>query len=190
MGEVTYAPLTAPSQINRGPEDKLIIPTPESRFAANSLITDLTADQYCPIIPTPTSYAKGTSDFEITAATKIFYDKGLENEVKQLKAAVKELIGVELAAQEGKGEGIQLSIVMTLLDGYSLEVNSKGINIKGESLRVFYGIQSLRALMDVQSYVKPGKTLKVQGAKVVDAPSMAYRGMHLDVVRNFQRKKM
>lgn len=189
LGEVTYAPLTAPSQINRGPEDKLIIPTPESRFAANSLITDLPADQYCPIIPTPTSYAKGTSDFEITAATKIFYDKGLENEVKQLKAAVKELIGVELAAQEGKGEGIQLSIVMALLDGYSLEVNSKGINIKGESSGVFYGIQSLRALMDVQSYVKPGKTLKVQGAKVVDAPSMAYRGMHLDVVRNFQKKE-
>ncbi len=189
LGEVTYAPLTAPSQINRGPEDKLIIPTPESRFAANSLITDLPADQYCPIIPTPASYAKGTSDFEITAATKIFYDKGLENEVKQLKAAVKELIGVELAAQEGKGEGIQLSIVMALLDGYSLEVNSKGINIKGESSGVFYGIQSLRALMDVQSYVKPGKTLKVQGAKVVDAPSMAYRGMHLDVVRNFQKKE-
>jgi hexosaminidase len=193
LGEVTYAPLTKPSQINRGPEDKLIIPTPESRFAANSLITDLPADQYCPIIPTPTSYAKGTSDFEITAATKIFYDKGLENEVKQLKVAVKELIGAELASQEGEGNGIRLAynLKASPVNGaYVLKVSKEGVFIAcANNTGAFYGIQSLRALVDVQSYVKAGKSAKVQGANVTDVPSMAYRGMHLDVVRNFQKKE-
>jgi len=194
LGNITYAPLTKKSQIDRGPEDKLIIPTPENRYAANAIFSDLTADQYCPIIPTPLSYTKGTSDFEITAATKIFYQKGLENEVKQLKAAVKELIGVELAAQEGTGSGIQLGIGKVVpnlnTEAYGLEVSDKGVAIQGASNSgVFYGIQSLRALMDVQAYVKNSKTVKVQGAKVADAPSMAYRGMHLDVVRNFQKKE-
>lgn len=193
LGEVVYAPLTKPSQINRGPEDKFPIPSAENRYVANSIFTDLPADQFCPIIPTPLSYAKGTSDFEITASTKIFYQKGLENEVKQLKAAVKELIGVELASQEGNGVGIQLflnKVAGENTDGYKLTVAKEGVTILGSNnAGVFYGIQSLRALVDVQAYVKPAKSVKVQGANVTDAPSMAYRGMHLDVVRNFQKKE-
>ena len=193
LGDIVYGDLTRPSQINRGPDDKVVIPTAETRFAANQIFSDLPADQYCPIIPTPQSYTKGTSDFEITAATKIFYQKGLENEVKQLKAAVKGLIGAELAAQEGTGAGIQLLMEKQKVgkpDSYSLEVNSAGVKISGwNEVGVFYGIQSLRALIDVQAYVKSSKSAKVQGATVVDAPGSAYRGMHLDVVRNFQKKE-
>jgi len=193
LGDIVYGDLTRPSQINRGPDDKVVIPTAETRFAANQIFSDLPADQYCPIIPTPQSYTKGISDFEITAATKIFYQKGLENEVKQLKAAVKGLIGAELAAQEGTGAGIQLLMEKQKVgkpDSYSLEVNSAGVKISGwNEVGVFYGIQSLRALIDVQAYVKSSKSAKVQGATVVDAPGSAYRGMHLDVVRNFQKKE-
>lgn len=193
LGDVVYAPLTKPAQINRGPDDKLIIPTPESRYAANSLITDLAADQYCPIIPTPTSYTKGTSDYEITSATKIFYDKGLENEVKQLKAAVNELIGADLAAQEGEGNGIRLAFNLKaspVNGAYIINVSKEGVFIAcANNAGAFYGIQSLRALADVQSYVKPRKSVKIQGANIVDVPSMQYRGMHLDVVRNFQKKE-
>lgn len=67
---------------------------------------------------------------------------------------------------------------------YELRVNgdSQSVSITSNtSTGAFYGIQSLLNLMD-ENWESPGVTIK-------DAPRYAYRGMHLDVGRNFHSKE-
>ena len=65
---------------------------------------------------------------------------------------------------------------------YTLNVGEKGARIVGfDQAGAFYGLQSLLALVDVES-----RTLAQ--VEVQDAPRFQYRGMFLDVGRNFHTK--
>ncbi|WP_346839191.1 family 20 glycosylhydrolase [Microbulbifer sp. SAOS-129_SWC] len=65
---------------------------------------------------------------------------------------------------------------------YTLNVGERGAGITGyDQAGAFYGLQSLLALADVQS-----RTLA--RAEVEDAPRFPYRGLFLDVGRNFHSK--
>ncbi|XP_031565071.1 uncharacterized protein LOC116300354 [Actinia tenebrosa] len=69
-------------------------------------------------------------------------------------------------------------------EAYSLDVDVSKLTIKVVGLTstaVFYGIQSLLAMIDEKGTV-PKVTIK-------DVPRYEYRGMHLDVGRNFKSKK-
>ena len=68
-------------------------------------------------------------------------------------------------------------------ESYSLEVDpsEEVVIITGQGpTGVFYGIQTLLGLMDSQNTVPK--------VSITDAPRYLYRGMHLDVARNFVPK--
>lgn len=66
-------------------------------------------------------------------------------------------------------------------EGYSLKVNSNGISIKAATeTGVFYARQTLSQLTD---------SMGVRFAKITDYPRFSYRGIHLDVSRNFFTKE-
>jgi hexosaminidase len=54
---------------------------------------------------------------------------------------------------------------------------------------VFYGVQSLLALVPVQAFGKPQPRISLLAVEIEDAPRFASRGMQLDVARNFQTKE-
>lgn len=69
-------------------------------------------------------------------------------------------------------------------EGYSLEIDPEAefIKILGvDAAGVFYGIQTLFALIDEEG--------NVPKANISDAPRYPYRGMELDVARNFFEQK-
>ncbi|GAB3018217.1 family 20 glycosylhydrolase [Bowmanella dokdonensis] len=69
-------------------------------------------------------------------------------------------------------------------EAYSLQITDKGIDIHaGSKTGQLYALISLWALLD-----KPG--LKVHTGSYQDAPRFAFRGLHLDVARNFHSKEM
>lgn len=66
-------------------------------------------------------------------------------------------------------------------EGYALQVNDKGIEIKAAtSTGLFYGTQTLRQL-----YSSKG----IPCLSIKDSPRFAYRGLHLDVSRHFFPKE-
>ncbi len=68
-------------------------------------------------------------------------------------------------------------------EGYLLTVTDKGVEIKAlTETGLFYGIQSF-----AQLYAVNGKTIKTQ--RIKDYPRFAYRGLMLDVSRNFNTKE-
>jgi len=196
LSDVTYAPLTKPEQVNRIPADSIAVPTCESRYENNKIISDLAEGEYCPIIPTPSSYKKENGEFKINANTIIFYDKTLKNEALYLQGALKKLLRSELEIREGKGTGIELRIGALKLDNkpkegaYAMHLSDKDVVISASSPSgIFYGIQSLRALIPVESYKRNLGVVKVAAAQITDAPKFEYRGMFLDVARNFHSKE-
>ena len=72
-------------------------------------------------------------------------------------------------------------------EAYELVVDpERGIRITGNSaVGVFYGLQSLRGLLP-PSLAK--SELSLPALRIVDAPRFGYRGLLLDVARNFQPK--
>ena len=71
-----------------------------------------------------------------------------------------------------------------------MEVRSEhGITITARhSAGIFWGVQTLRQLIPVATY-KTGAAAEIQEVTVIDAPRFDYRGLMIDVCRNFQTKE-
>ena len=54
---------------------------------------------------------------------------------------------------------------------------------------MFYGIQTLRCLVPIESYRQKNSEISIDAVRVSDAPRFHYRGLHLDVARNFQTRE-
>ncbi len=76
-------------------------------------------------------------------------------------------------------------------EAYHLKVDKRCITIKAsQPAGIFYGIQSMLQLMPADIYQKHALTggFTVPGVEISDAPRFGYRGLHLDVSRNFFTK--
>ncbi|MDX1740240.1 MAG: family 20 glycosylhydrolase, partial [Rhodothermales bacterium] len=122
---------------------------------------------------------------------------GLRNEADLLVARLSEFAGVTAVVEEQTEdqqatirlkveESTDAALTGRVAEGYSLTVDpASGIDVIGKSpAGVFYGTQSLLALIDPH-YLGAGEAV-VPAMRVVDTPRFGYRGMHLDVSRNFQ----
>ncbi|WP_243665267.1 family 20 glycosylhydrolase, partial [Rhodothermus marinus] len=75
-------------------------------------------------------------------------------------------------------------------EAYHLIVDPEaGITLTGtDAAGAFYGIQTLQQLIDPSFYRQTSETIPIPALEVHDAPRFGYRGLHLDVARNFQPK--
>jgi len=187
-------------QLNRSRDDVLPVPTPEYVYGQNKPLSKLPADEIGQITPSPVSVQKNDVSFSLTAETGIYYQEGLENEARFLSLAFEPLLNARLPFTEGSASTTTNSIHLMRDDvevggeiktpgeeAYVLSVSEEGIAITGsDAAGVFYGIQSLRSLLPLEAWRSPGSSISIDGVEVRDAPGFGYRGLHLDVSRNFQ----
>ncbi|MBL7472503.1 beta-N-acetylhexosaminidase [Robertkochia sp. 1368] len=85
--------------------------------------------------------------------------------------------------------------VMLLIDdgdtmksgGYELIVKADAVVLIGADAKgVFYGIQTLRQLLDTSEAHTDLPSASIPAVTINDSPRFSYRGMHLDVARHFQ----
>ncbi|MDJ1492354.1 glycoside hydrolase family 20 protein [Cytophagaceae bacterium DM2B3-1] len=136
-----------------------------------------------PIIPIPVLYQQHTGVFQVTAKTIILSDPSVEDSVysffqQSLTILTKSALPIR---KKGKADYIKFSInpqQITEHEGYSLAITSNTVVLVGhDKAGLFYGFQSLLQLFS-QSQTIPACFIK-------DNPRFSYRGMHLDVSRNF-----
>lgn len=194
--DVRVAPFTRPKQTTRGPNDDLPVPTPQRRHEANQGLSMLPPDSVGRIVPTPASVTNGVGSFSIADPT-IRYGEGLDSEAEQLATGLQDVLGTTPTITKTNGDA---EIVLRRDDvkappadtvhaeAYRLTVDpSNGIEIVGTTAAgVFYGVQSLQALLPLSAYEDPGSSVSVPTVQITDAPRFGYRGLHLDVSRNFQ----
>ncbi|MEZ4701164.1 MAG: family 20 glycosylhydrolase [Rhodothermales bacterium] len=189
---VRIHPFTRPEQTTRYPGDIVQVPTPASRYDANASLTLLPTAELPPVLPTPVRLTRTGGDVRIDAATRIQHGEGLAGEARYLAGALRETLGIDPATAEGTGTGPG---IVTLLiepvsagvgvadEAYRLDATAQGIVIRGATASgVFYGIQSLRGLIPPDA---TGPEAVMPAVAIVDAPRFPFRGMHVDVARNF-----
>lgn len=181
-------PFTEERQMYRTAGDRYPVSTSERRYEENRALHALPADDVPKIIPRPNSVEYGGGSFSLDADDVIGYAAGLQGEAEFLVDALSEVLDGRLAAASGDRGEILLSIDPSLpAEGYRLTVSEEGVRIEGgEPAGVFYGVQSLRALVPVEAYARTAAAVEVPHAQIEDAPRFEYRGMHLDVSRTFQ----
>ncbi len=187
---------TAEEQLLRGDADKLEPHSAAAIYRRNEGMHDVPAGQIGKIIPTPVSFKPGKEGFVLKSGFSVSYAGGLEGEARYLSDRFSSVAGLSSEVKEGTAPAdISLSIDpagagSSAAEAYSLTVDGRGIRITGsDAAGVFYGIQSLVALIPLENWQSKAGKVSFEGVSVQDAPRFGFRSMHLDVCRNFQSKE-
>ncbi|WP_276371253.1 family 20 glycosylhydrolase [Chryseolinea sp. H1M3-3] len=195
--DYTWAAFDKPEQINRNAEDEEPIPTAEWVYKTNADAGVVPDSELKQVIPSPVNLRMGRGTLDLSNEMEIYFQNGLENEAKYLAASLKDLTGKEFKTVTTPSSTKLITLWLKDMtvsnvskEAYSLEVAEDGIAISGsDAAGVFYGIQSLRALVPIEAYQKKSSIVSLPHVFIEDAPRFSFRGLHLDVSRNFQTKE-
>ncbi len=197
VSDYTLVPFNRPEQITRGGRDVEPEATPQNAFYENSGAQKIPADKLPAVIPSPYRVLEGKGHFTVDKDTRIAFAPGLEKEAGFLINKLSANTGREFTidASENCSKCIRLDVApMTINnvteEAYRLEVTNEWIRITGsDATGVFYGIQSLLAMVPLEVYQQKPESFRLPAMQVEDAPRLRFRGLHVDVSRNFQSKE-
>jgi hexosaminidase len=152
------------------------------------------------IIPQPLQLKPATGQFTFNQETGLFVDKGLDKDVANaffiLAEHLKTAGGIDLpttATEKPNGIVCKLNTRLPQSESYLLQINKNKITVEArEPIGFFYAAQTLRQLLppEIESQTKQANIKwTVPCCQIEDTPQYAYRGMHLDVCRNFSPKE-
>jgi len=153
--------------------------------------TDLTKTSF---IPKPVSVVATGKTFELTPATVVYFQEGVEGlqQIAQnLAIDLNRIGGINpevKSTSEVPASGIYLSVGTPDNDlaeeGYILNIAKKSISISANSAAgCFYGVQTL--LQTIPAGNTTVSPLEIATGTIRDFPEYAYRGAMLDVARHF-----
>ena len=197
---VSVVPFERDEQLNRMENDAVPVATAEALYEKNAYLKEEPPEQEWEITPTPVSVSPGDGNFILTENTGVLYQEELANEAGFLSSAMEPVIGTALqtgtSSEAAEESVIELVLGSVAINGsakdrgdqaYRLDVSPSGITITGtDPAGVFYGIQSLRSLIPVEYWHEQPDRITLPAVVMHDAPGLSYRGLHLDVSRNFQ----
>ncbi|MDQ7039600.1 MAG: family 20 glycosylhydrolase [Rhodothermus sp.] len=201
LRDVRVLPFASEFQTRRHPADRLPVPTPSLRYYQQVSLRLLPPDSLIPIVPTPRVLIRHIGSWLLDSTATIAYEPSLAREAAFLADALAPLLRTKprLLESTDRPAAIRLRLgPVPLPDGpagaeaYHLIVEPEtGITLTGtDAAGVFYGIQTLRQLIDPAFYRQPPDAIPIPALEVRDAPRFGYRGLHLDVARNFQPKEV
>lgn len=159
------------------------IVSPTEIYEKNQIIKDIPKDKLSPIFPNPQNIQTNDGSIKIASQPKIIASPSLNNEAAFAKNIFKDL-------PNSKNEGAQITLKIDALknqnspEAYELKIDKNGIQITGKSAAgIYYGLQSLSQLIPIGQ-----KNFELPFMEVKDEPRFEYRGLLVDVARNFQDK--
>lgn len=193
--DLNIVPITDYTNIFPDSEFVATLPTAANQYVINQKIPVLPTDKIGKIIPSPYSIKSGKGGVTLDKNATVYYSKTLKKEAEYLASLMEKYLGKKLKIKEGNGaEANSITIKTAPLkingvsaESYSLTVGEgKGVEITGnDAAGVFYGIQSLSALMPARNRGQ----IKVESVEISDAPRFSFRSFLLDVSRNFAKKE-
>ncbi len=188
--------------LKRGATDEVPVVTAESRFRDNELLTLLPQSELIKVVPTPTEMNSLRGKVRLHGNSVINFEQPLAREAEFLAAQLELLLGKRIVMQRGIQSGpdaiclrvdeirVGTSAKRDGDEAYLLTTSPEnGIEIIGsDPAGVFYGLQTLLALLPLDAYRNPVAEIEIGVVRIADSPRFPYRGVHLDVARNFQSK--
>lgn len=162
--------------------------SPSTVFDQNKEIIKVAASK---ILPTPLKYTEKAGSFLLKSGMSINSDPAFSKEADYLSGELSVLLGSKLKVSSSNRADIRLvKTENAAKEAYSLSITPNGITISAaDGAGIFYGIQSLKAVLPVNSWAKKHSFLTFPIIEVEDVPRFGYRGLLLDVVRGFQTKE-
>ncbi len=190
ISDYRIEPLTRPEQWAQRAGDTPALLTTEETYRRNGSIVDLPAESLAPVFPRPRQVERSSGALTWRALPPVIAAPELQREA----ALAASLLKPHFAASTARAGQAPLRLVVAALAGqtsseaYELTVDPlRGVTLTGQSAAaVARGLQSLRELLPLPDPAAPGVTLAAM--KISDAPRFDYRGVQLDVARNFQSK--
>jgi len=187
--EAILTPLTDPKIMKRTPGDLSVFATATTRFTTNAAVTDLGAAAVAgDIIPRPTSVTPGTGTLDLAAGISLNVDAGEAigaGAVDAVQAHFKTL-GIKSVASGGVAVTVTVNehdpafLTKATAEAYTLKVTATGVTIVGgDAAGAFYGLQTLAGLVPASGTLIPLTTV------TYDSPRYPYRGVQIDLARNF-----
>ncbi|MCG6229710.1 family 20 glycosylhydrolase [Vibrio furnissii] len=170
--------------LKRTPDDNNIFATAATRFAKNQDVT--LQDVSSALIPTPTHITAQTG--VVSIAQGIAWNSQVLDSAQNAALAERaSLLGVNLngsLATDVRIEPTAFSGDMAKSGAYTLQVTANGITIRAfDEAGAFYAMQSVLGLVDIAN------ADHLPLVTVEDAPRFDYRGIMVDVARNFHSKQ-
>lgn len=148
------------------------------------------------LIPLPYSIRQGSQAFEVNSETRILFSgKDIESSAILLQKYISNLTGFSLKIIiQTEAKNLSNVILLSTLsheerlgsEGYRLNVDkNKAIISSNDAQGIFYGVQTLLQLFEIQYLTESKSDLKIPAIRIWDEPRFSYRGMHLDVCRHF-----
>ncbi len=172
--------------------------TAASAFESNRKLSTLTDEAVGKITPTPLQASFGPGVFTLGAGASIGHPPELWREARFLRDAMARLIRQPLqvaAADQKTSIALRLNAELDVPHGatpdeaYRLAISSAGVEVTGRTpAGVFYGLQTLLQLVPVGTWRNPEPAIALPLCEISDAPRFGYRGLLLDVARNFSDK--
>jgi hexosaminidase len=186
LKDYVAVPFERPPQPGHDPR----VITPEAQYALDEATRDLADEDLPPIFPTPLSLRMRPGELRLAAMPSVEAPPELQTEA----GFAVEYLRPFFPRPDAKAGAAPLLLEVGRIEGqhspeaYELVVDpNEGIRVRGRSAAgVFHGLQSLRCLLP--AVPAPSQGLALPALTAVDAPRFAYRGLMLDVSRNFQPK--
>lgn len=181
------------------PQERGLVKNAEARFQENQQTELLKVSELAQVLPTPHFIQYSGDTLSVNRETRIHYGEEVENEAWFLADALEKRLdaGLEISENSETGPGIISLLVDESVsedqggEGYQLEISEEnGIRISGAGpAGVFYGMQTLLHLFPADLHQTPQTMVELPALNASDSPRYPYRGMHLDVSRNFNEKE-
>ncbi len=151
-----------------------------------------------PLIPQPVSVQRNTGSFMLPKTAVIGYDKPEASRVAETLAQKLNVpTGYAVKAQRGNAGAIQLKLnaapnAQLGREGYTLNAGPKGVVITAnDPAGLFYGAQTLLQLLpkEIEGKSVAQAVWTIPAVTITDYPRFGWRGVMLDVSRNFFPKE-
>ena len=170
--------------------------TPEKTFELNALQLAMAPNDVPPVLPSPKRYERGDGQLRWTSMPRILASTSLRVEAARAREMLERYFAASAAAEaQAPADAAQLQLRIAPIAGekspeaYVLRVDPQhGVDVQGNSAAgIAHGLESLRQLLPIAP--PPAGALALPVIEIKDAPRFAYRGLMLDVARNFQSKE-
>jgi hexosaminidase len=150
------------------------------------------------LIPQPVEIQQSDGSFLLTKTATIGFDNQQSSKIAEmLSQKLKLSTGFSIKAQQGNVGSIQLNlnkvpVALIGKEGYTLVSSPNGVVITANApAGLFYGMQTLLQLLpkEIESKTAVNVPWTIPSVKITDYPRFGWRGLMLDVSRNFFTKE-
>jgi len=172
------------------------VPTAQSRYATNKGLSLLDKTDLNVIIPTPASYKKNNNTIVLKDSIVISFDKIFEKEAQYLKNELAKLFKGKLILVDRSESKVEKDIVLKHLrsetntaEHYQIEMKENIFLLASYTTGAFYAVQSLLQIIEAEGELLSKNKIEFNAVNITDQPQFDYRGLMIDVSRNFHRKE-